>query len=200
MAFDALVMSNPLYEPKTTDLTPEALSAFRTSQRLMLPVIAQRDYDRAKAALASGDPDRALALAREAMTIIDRRLPDTPPHLREAVQDLVEEAKLAAAEANEIIYSDANTDVIPPRPLSRQMPLTAPIGVPLNRIGWLDMVIDRDGSVFFVKLTTPLNRHHERMIVSAAKAWRYQPAIKNKKPVMYRIRVKVNLPESGTDF
>jgi hypothetical protein len=29
------------------------------------------------------------------------------------------------------------------------MPLTAPIGVP-NRIGWLDMVIDRDGSVFFV--------------------------------------------------
>ena len=200
MAFDALVMSNPLYEPKTTDLTPEALSAFRTSQRLMLPVIAQRDYDRAKAALASGDPDGALALAREAMTIIDRRLPDTPPHLREAVQDLVEEAKLAAAEANEIIYSDANTDVIPPRPLSRQMPLTAPIGVPPNRIGWLDMVIDRDGSVFFVKLTTPLNRHHERMIVSAAKAWRYQPAIKNKKPVMYRIRVKVNLPESGTDF
>lgn len=200
MAFDALVMSNPLYEPKTTDLTPEALSAFRTSQRLMLPVIARRDYDRAKAALDSGDPDRALALAREAMSIIDRRLPDTPPQLREAVQDLVEQAKLAAAEANEIIYSEADTDVIPPRPLSRQMPVTGPIGVPPNRVGWLDMVIDRDGSVFFVKLTTPLNRHHERMIVSPAKAWRYQPATKNRKPVMYRIRVKVNLPESGTDF
>jgi hypothetical protein len=200
MAFDALVMSNPLYEPKTTDLTPEALSAFRTSQRLMLPVIARRDYDRAKSALDGGDPDRALALAREAMTIIDRRLPDTPPQLREALQDLVEQAKLAAAEANEIIYSEADTDVIPPRPLSRQMPVTGPIGVPPNRVGWLDMVIDRDGSVFFVKLTTPLNRHHERMIVSPAKAWRYQPATKNRKPVMYRIRVKVNLPESGTDF
>ena len=198
MAFDALVMSNPLYEPKTTDLTPEALSAFRTSQRLMLPVIAQRDYDRAKAALDASDPDRALALAREAMAIIDRRLADTPPQLREAVQDLVEQAKIAAAEANEIIYSEADTDVIPPRPLSRQMPVTGPIGVPPNRVGWLDMVIDRDGSVFFVKLTTPLNRHHERMIVSPAKAWRYRPATKNGKAVMYRIRVKVNLPESGT--
>ena len=62
------------------------------------------------------------------------------------------------------------------------------------------MVIGRDGSVAFVKLHTPLNRHHERMIVSPAKAWRYRPATRSGKPVMYRILVKVNLPESGTDF
>jgi hypothetical protein len=51
-----------------------------------------------------------------------------------------------------------------------------------------------------VRLHTPLNRHHERMIVSPAKAWRYRPATKNGRPVRYRILVKVNLPESGTDF
>ena len=55
MAFDALVMRNPLYEPRTGDLTPEALAAFRASQRLQLPGIAQRNYDRGKAALAAGD-------------------------------------------------------------------------------------------------------------------------------------------------
>ena len=44
-AFDALVMSNPLYEPRTSDLNPEALAAFRTSQKLILPVKAQRDYE-----------------------------------------------------------------------------------------------------------------------------------------------------------
>jgi len=200
MAFDALVLSNPLYEPRTTELTPEALAAFRTSQRLLLPAITQRNYDRAKTALAAGDADRALALAKETTTILDRRLADTPPQLREQVEDLAEQAKVAAAAANEIIYSEADVDVVPPRPLSRQMPVTGPIGVPPNRVGWLDMVIDRDGSVFFVKLTTPLNRHHERMIVSPAKAWLYRPATKNGRPVMYRIRVKVNLPESGTDF
>ena len=35
-----------------------------------------------------------------------------------------------------------------------------------------------DGSVEHVKLNTPLNRHHERMIVSPAKAWQFRPATK----------------------
>ena len=200
MAFDALVMSTPLYEPRSTDLTPEALAAFRASQRLLLPVIAQRNYDRAVAALAAGDADRALALAKETVAILDRRLADTPPRLREQVDDLIEQASTAAALANEIVYSDADVGVIPPRPLSRQLPVKGPLDVPPNRVGWLEMVINRDGSVYSVRLHTPLNRHHERMIVSPAKAWRYRPATKNGKPVMYRILVKVNLPESGTEF
>jgi hypothetical protein len=200
MAFDSLVMSNPLFDPRAGEWTPEALAAFRTSQRQLLPVIAQRTYDRGKAALNTGDADRALALGKEAKAILDRRLADTPAELRAQVQDLIEQATAAAALANEIVYSEADADVVAPRALSRQMPVTGPIGVPPHRVGWLDMIIDRDGSVFFVKLNTPLNRHHERMIVSPAKAWRYRPATKNGKPVMYRIRVKVNLPESGTDF
>ena len=199
MEFDALLDQNPLYEPRTSDVTPEALSAFRTSQKRQLPAIAQRDYDRAGASLAAGDPDRALALAKGAIAILDKRMGDSRPDLREDLEDLIAEAKVAAAAANEIIYSETDADVVPPRALSRQMPVTSPAGVPPNRVGWLDMVIDRDGNVFFVKLTTPLNRHHERMIVSPAKAWRYRPAMKNGKPVMYRIRVKVNLPESGTE-
>ena len=48
MAFDSLVMSNPLYEPKTSDLSPEALATFRASQRQLLPTIAQRTFDRPK--------------------------------------------------------------------------------------------------------------------------------------------------------
>ena len=199
MAFDSLVMSNPLYEPKTSDLSPEAFAAFRASQRQLLPVIEQRTYDRAKAALDAGDPDRALGFAREAMTLIDRRLADSPTQLREDVQDLIDRATAAVAEANEIVYTDADVDVIPPRQLTRQMPVTGPIGVPPNRVGWLEMIIGRDGSVENVKLHTPLNRHHERMIVSPAKAWRYRPATKAGRPVRYRIMVKVNLPESGTE-
>ena len=199
MAFDALVMRNPLYEPRTSDLTPEALSAFRTSQKLQLPGIAQRNYELGKAALAAGDADRALALAKEAMGILDKRIGEFRPELREDVKDLLEQARVAVTAVNEIIYSETDPGVIPPRPLSAQMPLTSPIGIPPNRVGWLDMVINRDGTVFSVKLHTPLNRHHERMIVSPAKAWLYRPATKNGRAVMCRILVKVNLPESGTD-
>jgi len=200
VAFDALVMSNPLYEPRTSDLSPEALAAFRTSQKLMLPMVAQRDYDQAKAALAAGDPDRALSLARQAMAIIDRRVAETPPQLRDQLLTLVAQATDAAAALNEIVYTDADPDVVPPRQLTRQMPNTSPIGVPPHRVGWLDMIIGRDGTVEHVKLNTPLNRHHERMIVSPAKAWRFRPATRNGRPVRYRITLKVNLPESGTDF
>ena len=199
MAFDALVMRNPLYEPRTSDLTPEALSAFRASQRLQLPGIAQRNYEQGKAALAAGDADRALALAKEAMGILDKRVGEFRPQLREDVKDLLEQARIAVTAVNEIIYSETDPGVIPPRPLSAQMPLTSPIGIPPNRVGWLDMVINRDGTVFSVKLHTPLNRHHERMIVSPAKAWLYRPATRNGRTVMCRILVKVNLPESGTE-
>ena len=199
VAFDAIVTRNPLYEPRNGDLTPEALSAFRTSQRLQLPSVAQRNYERAHAALASGDPDRALTLAKEAMAILDKRIGEFRPQFREEVADVLEQAKIAVAAVNAIIYSESDPGVIPPRPLSAQMPLTGPIGVPPNRVGWLDMVINRDGTVLSVKLHTPLNRHHERMIVSPAKAWLYRPATRNGRAVMCRILVKVNLPESGTD-
>jgi hypothetical protein len=200
VAFDALVTSNPLYQPRPSDLTPEALSAFRSSQQRLLPGIAQRGYDRAKAAFDGDEPEQALVLAKEAIAIIDKGVVTTPPQLREDLQYLIEQATAAAATLNEIIYTADDAGVVPPRPLSRQMPVTGPVGVPPNRVGWLEMVIDRNGTVAFVKLHTPLNRHHERMIVSPAKAWRYRPATKNGKPVMFRMLVKVNLPESGTDF
>jgi hypothetical protein len=162
-------------------------------------VKAEGNYEKGKTALAGGDYDTALRLAREALGILDRHPESGSPALRDQLEDLTERSRFAKATASEVIYSEADADVIPPRQLSRQMPLTGPVGVPPNRVGWLDMIISEDGTVYQVKLHTPLNRHHERMIVSAAKAWLYAPAMRNGKPVMYKIKVKVNLPESGTD-
>jgi len=62
-------------------------------------------------------------------------------------------------------------------------------------VGTLEMLISREGEVETVKLHTPLNRYHERMIVSAAKAWRYRPASKDGKPVRFRLVTSINLPE-----
>jgi hypothetical protein len=198
MVFDALLMSNPLYEPKATDLTPESLAAFRTSQKLLLPGLAARGYDRAKAALGSGDIDRALAVAKETAAILDRPAANATPDQRQRLDELLEQATVARATVDEIIYTAADAGVIPPRPLSRQFPAATPMGVPPHRVGTLEMIIAKDGSVEFVKLHTPLNRYHERMIVSAAKAWTYRPAMKAGKPVKYRLTVQINLPENGT--
>jgi hypothetical protein len=198
MVFDSLLMSNPLYEPKATDLTPESLTAFRASQKVLLPVLAVRGYDRAKAALTAGDIERALAAAKETAAILERPAANATPDQKQRLQELVEQATLAKLTAAETIYTSADAGVIPPRPLSRQFPAATPYGVPPHRVGTLEMIIGKDGSVEFVKLHTPLNRYHERMIVSAVKAWLYRPAMRAGKAVKYRLTVRINLPENGT--
>jgi hypothetical protein len=198
IVFDSLLLSNPLYEPKASDISPESMAAFRNSQKLLLPVLAQRGYDRAKSALAAGDVDRALSSARETAAILDRPAAEPAAHLRDDVERILDEAGAAKAAADEVVYTRADTGVAPPRPLSRQFPATTPNGVPAHRVGTLEMIIGKDGTVEFVKLHTPLNRYHERMIVSAAKAWLYRPATKAGKPVRFRLTVTINLPENGT--
>jgi hypothetical protein len=199
-AFDALVQSSPLYEPRTTDLTPESLAAFRTSQRHWLPGIAQSRVERAQAALNAGDPDRALALAKEASAILDRPVMPPQSELRDQLRTLLDSVTAAQVAADSIIYSEGDPGIVPPQALSSQFPLKPPIEVPPHRVGTLEMIIDKRGGVSSIKLHTPLNRYHERMVVSAAKAWRYRPATKDGKPVNCRITVRINLPESGTDF
>lgn len=194
--FDSLLLGNPLYEPKAGDLTPESLAAFRASQRVLLPVLAQRGYDRARSALAAGDSDRALSSAQESAAILDRTNGDAA--LRRQVQQVIDDATATLAAADQIVYTVKDTSVTPPRPLSRQFPATTPSGVPAHRVGTLEMVIAKNGTVEFVKLHTPLNRYHERMIVSAAKAWQYRPATRGGRPVKYRLTVTINLPENGT--
>jgi hypothetical protein len=198
MVFDSLLMANPLYEPKATDLTPESMSAFRASQRVLLPSLAMRGYDRAKAALAAGDVDRALAAVKETAAILERPAANATAEQKLRLQELGEQATFAKVTADEVIYSAADAGVVPPRPISRQFPAATPNGVPPHRIGTLEMIIGKDGTVEFVKLHTPLNRYHERMIVSAAKAWQYRPAMRAGKAVKYRLTVQINLPENGT--
>jgi hypothetical protein len=66
----------------------------------------------------------------------------------------------------------------------------------VGAVGQLEMVIGRDGVVEVIRLHTPLNRFHERMIVSAAKAWRYEPATRRGLPVRFRLFRTINLPEN----
>jgi hypothetical protein len=197
--FDALVFTYPLYEPDPNRLTAAALTMLGASRRLLLPRIAARDYDRAKDALAGGDVDGALDLGRQVSAILQRLDPSAvPPELDGRVRRLLSEATAVRSIPEQTVYSGRDVEVVPPRPLSRQLPAAPPFGVPHHRIGVLDMVIGTRGDVEVVKLHTPLNRYHERMIVSAAKAWRYRPALKEGKPVRFRLSILVNLPESGS--
>ena len=195
--FDSIVLANPLYQIDSARSTPEAVAALEASRRDILPALARRDYMSARAALDAGDYDRALSEGSRIATMIAHYDGDAAfTGLRGALQQLLARASVMKAREDDRVYAEADDGVTPPAPLSRQLPATLPFGITSSTVGRLEMLISRDGEVETVKLHTPLNRYHERMIVSAAKAWRYRPALKDGKPVRFRLVTSINLPEN----
>jgi hypothetical protein len=168
------------------------------SRRLMVPVIARRDYERALAALEAGDYDLALLAGNTvAKALEDRNIAgEGEDELRRDVQQLLARASALKAREDDHVYTVGDEGVLPPIALSRQMPVGPPPGLTRQMVGTLDLLINQEGTVEVVRLYTPLNRYHERMIVSAAKAWRYKPASKEGRPVKFRLVSPINLPES----
>jgi hypothetical protein len=87
------------------------------------------------------------------------------------------------------VYTAANSDVRPPILVRPALP-TAP---PDEGAGMLDILVDERGLVEQVLLISPLNRYQERMIVAAAKAWKFKPAYRDGVPVRYRTWVRITL-------
>jgi outer membrane biosynthesis protein TonB len=54
-----------------------------------------------------------------------------------------------------------------------------------------DLLIDQYGHVEQVRLVSPANRFRDRILVSAAKAWQFQPATRDGQPVRYRLRLRI---------
>jgi hypothetical protein len=88
-----------------------------------------------------------------------------------------------------VIYSEVDADVVPPVAVYPHLP-RALLGSARPDAATFDVVIDRNGKVESVRL-----RHAPRsignamiltMTVSAAKAWRFQPAIRGGQAVRYR--------------
>jgi TonB family protein len=126
----------------------------------------------------------------------DSDLDASTSELQASISTVLSSARVARDVQEQKVYSIADRDVIPPRPIGRQLPVSPPPGIAPTMTGRLEIVVDRSGRVESVKLYTPHNGFHDRMIVSAAKAWHYRPATRNGRPVRFSIVVPINLPES----
>ena len=94
------------------------------------------------------------------------------------------------------VFSSGDADVAPPALRRQQLPtavLEPGTAVPA---GWpfLLLVVDETGAVESVRLTARPPRsgqslYRHRMLVAAAKAWQFEPALREGQPVRYEIRV-----------
>jgi TonB family protein len=104
--------------------------------------------------------------------------------------DSVNRSERGAAPVDRHIYSAADEGVEPPSMVRRQMPSQPKRD---SEIGdsWIEVVVDERGQVAQVRLLSSNLSLNDRMIVAAAKAWQFQPALKDGIPVKYVLRLPV---------
>jgi hypothetical protein len=110
---------------------------------------------------------------------------DSPASVSSAVLE-------ASAEPNRVVdtrlYGPEDQNVAAPVALRPHLPTPLPDRVDLDQLARIELVVARDGIVESVKLVpgkSPVTVN-EAMLLSAAKAWRFTPAMKGEYPVKYR--------------
>jgi hypothetical protein len=89
------------------------------------------------------------------------------------------------------IYSPRSEGVSSPIAVRPQLPRELPPDVNRSELRVIELVISPLGTVESVKLLGDPRNVHDSMLLSAAKAWVFRPAVKNGVPVRYRKTVSV---------
>jgi TonB family protein len=220
-AVEALVAENPLYRPPMGELPPRMRTTFTETRKRMLPGIIQRLYSEAKAAFdreeyrpaadlftrvleAMGDADvaaaanqpplsdlKVLASGFHDLSLKELELPPRPPAPVAAVAPALT-PKATPARDYAKVYSADDPEVAHPGVILQSFPpfrgrvSTAAVGV-------VEIVIDATGAVESAKMRTPVHPLYDGLALSAAKKWRYQPAMVDGVPVKFTKRVQVTL-------
>jgi TonB family protein len=88
------------------------------------------------------------------------------------------------------VFSSENPEVQAPVLVRPQLPRKP---APGDDTGIFEMIVDENGDVTLVNLISPRRNFHDRMLVAAAKAWKFKPATLDGQPVKYRIRIPIIL-------
>ena len=86
----------------------------------------------------------------------------------------------------EQVFSSESEGVSPPVGVRPQLPRELPSYLKPEQLTRLDIVVSAAGTVESVKLLGAPRTVHDSMLLSAAKAWQFQPAFKDGHPVRYR--------------
>ena len=97
-------------------------------------------------------------------------------------------------EKDEVIYSVDSSAVVPPIGVRPKLARQLPPDFDSTRLGRVELIVGVDGSVESVKLLGPPRTVNDGLFLSVAKAWLFQPALKNGVPVRYRKTIWVASP------
>ena len=218
-SIEAMVSRDPLYRPNMDEVPPRLRTVFSDARKRLLPALIQERYVIAKAAfdrgdmkiasdgftqvlLALADPD--IAVAAKQPPLADLRVlasgfndltvraltPPPVPVVPMTVQ--APPPQMPAAPRQPAVYSQEDKNVMPPVMVRQDIP-QYPGRVTFDRSGVLEVVIDINGAVESATMLEGVEALYNRLLLTAAKGWMYQPARLDGAPVKYRKRIQITL-------
>jgi Gram-negative bacterial TonB protein C-terminal len=217
-ALEVIVTRRPLLTLSETEYSPRIVALFRDVRRRALPTAAQQLYSIARTdyenknyeAAAAGfkqilqviaevevkDQTATLADIKElaggfmtlAETKVEAKAP--APRLEASIAPAVKPTVIAP-----MLYTLADVQVTPPVIVEQHVPAWRFASNLPDRVfrGRLELVVDETGAVETVTLITPIWPAYDATLVQAARKWRYQPAVKDGKPVKFRRILDINI-------
>ena len=215
-ALELVVTRKPLLMLSDSEYSPRVVALFRDVRQRALPLAAQQLYASARSefenksfesavlgfkqtlqVIADVDPKEQTAtlvdlkqLADGFLALAEGKIAQQAPPVRQAPAV----AATVAARAP-TVYSSVDTDVTPPVVTEQRLPAWQFHAALRDRAfkGRLEMVIDETGAVQTATLAAPIWPTYDGALLQAAKKWRYQPAIRNGKPVKYLRVLEINV-------
>ena len=212
-AIEAIIARDPLYR-LSEDVPPRTRTAFTDAKRRLLPTIVQQQYGDAKRAFDGGQFDIAAVTFKRVIDALNdsdigsaakqpplsdlRTLaagfhdlsvkaiaPPPPPPPPAPVQP--EPPAIVVAK----IYTGEEAGVRPPGIISQDMPRYPGI-VPLAGLrGIVEAVVDERGVVESVAMVASVTTSYDKLVMTAASRWQFQPATLNGVPVKFRKRIQI---------
>jgi hypothetical protein len=218
---DRILHQSPLFLPSPNEASPHIQTIFRDVRRATLPKIVRERYADAKGAFDRKDPQTARQF-EDLLTLLDD--PDlrewqAASDLRSvasAFRDLAQAVAAPAARVTEtkpaefkpqqpleppdVTYSAADADVIPPVTLTQKAPQWHPASsreAAQDYRGVLRLLIDRSGSVVSATMPAGTRPAYDQALIRAARDWKFQPAMRQGRPVRYLKVIEIHLTMSA---
>jgi TonB family protein len=215
-AIAAVVTADPLFMPNETDASPRVRSAFSDVRQRLLPEIASLRYAAAKAAYDRKEYASAEQQFRDLVNLLnDPQMGGRLTDLRTLAIGFVDLAFAAAAppEPKKVepaapapvaapviesrpahVWSGDEPGVTPPVAVRQDVPRVPPlITAQARERGLLEVVIDEQGRVTGLTIRLSIHPMYDSQLITAAKDWRYKPAMAGSVPVKFRKVIQITV-------
>ena len=207
-AIASVVTADPAFAPDPAEAPSRILDMFARARRALVPEIAQRLYQEARAALDRKDREEAIRQFASLVQLLDGAAigPDDEPMLSElrllavGFLDLMRAVEARAERARDAERGSARPPAAAPRvtapvPLKQDLPLWIPPNPMSQREfrGAVRVFISESGAVTGVALEPGVHPLYDPLLLQAARTWQYQPALRDGVPVPSEKAIEVVL-------